>query len=486
VVEPRACRVSVQPVLRTAPHRGGRHDRETPMVLCDCVPPRANASRRQEAVHGRASHRWDRGLPSYAEGRQRTTDSLQGRLWPLCCSPAHAAGVCAAHGSRRVYHRGIGEPGLFWFWGRGVRSCHLVDCRTLPQSSSRLRAVGVKPHQLDVGALMSIEVRSRSIIAEWFKELDPDRRYKPLPPRGAVAAALTILENLKTRFDLDPSAHVTKKKGQIARTGKGAIQRVLAAHGETRVFLKEGGRTNRGNHAIVDSLLKAVAKAQLEHISDADRVAALHAMQAYLVERVSDYFQQERIKVDFDPSNPARTFITSILTEAEKKGRADYVAQHLVGAKLDLRFPNLTIANFAGSAADEQSGRMGDFEVGDTAFHVTISPTPAVCEKCAANLRMGTSPVLLVLDSRLAAARELVRQQGILDKTMVESIESFVGQNMAELSEFRRDRLRKELAQLVAEYNRRVEEVETDISLLIDAPPALELAKNDEEDEAEE
>ncbi|MCG3129551.1 MAG: hypothetical protein FLDDKLPJ_00284 [Phycisphaerae bacterium] len=333
---------------------------------------------------------------------------------------------------------------------------------------------------------MSVEVESRKVIAEWFGKLEPDRRYKPLPPRGAVAAAIVVLEILKARFDLDPNAHVTKKKGQIAGMGKGAIQKVLAAHGEKRTFLKEGGRTNRGNHAIVASLLEAVTGARLDRVTDAERVTGLHAMQAYLTERVNDYFQQERIKVEFNPTSPARTFIANILVVAEKKSRADYVAQHLVGAKLAQRFPDATITNFAGSAADEQSGRVGDFQIGDAAFHVTISPTSEICAKCGANLKAGTSAVLLVPDGRLAAARELARQQGILDRIMVESIESFVGQNMAELSEFRRDRLRDELAQLVAEYNRRVEEVETDMSLLIDVPPALELAEDDEEEAEEE
>jgi hypothetical protein len=331
---------------------------------------------------------------------------------------------------------------------------------------------------------MSIESDSRNVIAVWFGNLEPDRRYKPLPPRGAVAAAVIVLEILKTRFDLDPTAHVTRGRGQIAGMGKEAIRKVLAAHGEHRTFLKEGGRTNRGNHAIVASLLEAVAGAKLHGASESERVAGLNAMQAYLAERVNEYFQQERVKVDFDPSSPARAFIASILLAAEKKGRADYVAQHLVGAKLALRFPGKEVANFAGSAADEQSGRVGDFEIGDAAFHVTVTPTPAVCAKCETNLKAGTSSVLLVPESRLAAARELARQQGILDRIMVESIESFVGQNMAELSEFRRDRLRLELAQLVSEYNRRVEQVESDMSLLIDVPPALEI--NDQAEDSDE
>lgn len=328
---------------------------------------------------------------------------------------------------------------------------------------------------------MSVEVRSREVIASWFESLAPDRRYKPLPPRGAVAAALVVLQILKGRFDLDPDSHVTEGRGQIAGMGKGALQKVLVAHGEERVFLKEAGRTNRGNHAIVASLLKAVAAARLDRVGEKDRIVGLNVMQAYLAERVNDYFQQERIKVEFDPSSPARTFIAGILSAAEAKGRADYVAQHLVGAKLAIRFPDEKVANFAGSAADEPSRRAGDFQIGDAAFHVTIRPTPAVCARCAENLRSGLASVLLVPDSVLAAAREMARQHDILSKVMVEPIESFVGQNISELSEFRRDRLRTELAHLIVEYNTRVEAAETDMSLLIDVPPSLEFADDDEE-----
>lgn len=328
---------------------------------------------------------------------------------------------------------------------------------------------------------MSIEEQARQTITGWFGTLEPDRRYAPLPPRGAVAAALVVLERLKQQFDLDADAHVTTGRGQIAGMGVGALRRVLAAHGEERSFLREGGRTNRGNHALVASLLEAVRAANLDRLTADERAAALSAMQRFLVERVNDYFQQERIKVEFDPTKPARTFVADALALAERKGRADYVAQHLVGAKLAVRFPNLTIDNFSGSAADEQSRRSGDFQVGDAAFHVTISPTPAVCAKCEANLRAGIAAVLLVPESRLAAAREMARQQGILDRIMVESVESFVGQNVAELSEFRRDRLREGLAELLYVYNRRVAEVETDKSLLIEVPAAL--ARDEDEDE---
>lgn len=232
---------------------------------------------------------------------------------------------------------------------------------------------------------------------------------------------------------------------------------------------------------MVASLLGAIRGADLGGLVQESRERQLDEMQKYLVERIADYFNQERIKVDFDPVSPPRVFVAAILAAAENKGRADYVSQHLVGAKLALRFPKVEVSNFAGSAGDVQSGRLGDFQVGDAAFHVTISPTPAICAKCADNLRAGASAVLLVPEARLAAARELARQQGILDRIMVEPIESFVGQNMAELSEFRRDRVRTELALLVREYNRRVAAVESDKSLLIEAPAALGLPGDDAE-----
>jgi len=81
------------------------------------------------------------------------------------------------------------------------------------------------------------------------------------------------------------------------------------------------------------------------------------------------------------------------------------VAQHLVGAKLEFRFPELAIGNESYSTADRQLGRPGDFLIGDVAFHVTVAPMPQLFDKCVVNVKEGYRPLLLVPDRTLSGAR---------------------------------------------------------------------------------
>jgi hypothetical protein len=58
-------------------------------------------------------------------------------------------------------------------------------------------------------------------------------------------------------------------------------------------------------------------------------------------------------------------------------------------------------------------------------------------------------------------------------RVAVESIESFVSQNIEEISAFTKKRLPEGLRRLLEEYNRRVDEIEVDKSMLIDIPRNL-------------
>ncbi|WP_134217370.1 DUF4928 family protein [Pelotomaculum sp. FP] len=82
-----------------------------------------------------------------------------------------------------------------------------------------------------------------------------------------------------------------------------------------------------------------------------------------------------------------------------------------------------------------QLGRPGDFLVGDTAFHVTVAPMPAVYEKCKRNIEDGFRVYLLVPDRSLIGAKQNAETVAP-GKITVESIEPFVGQNIEELSVF--------------------------------------------------
>lgn len=154
-------------------------------------------------------------------------------------------------------------------------------------------------------------------------------------------------------------------------------------------------------------------------------------------------------------------------------GKAGAVAQHLVGAKLAVRFPDQRIENHSHTTADQQLGRPGDFVVGDTVFHVTMAPMPPVLEKCRKNVRDEFRPLLVVPDGKLQAAREMAETVGLEGAVGIMALESFVGQNLEELSGFKQASLASGFRTLLEAYNTRVQEAESDRSLLIEIPSNL-------------
>jgi hypothetical protein len=181
---------------------------------------------------------------------------------------------------------------------------------------------------------------------------------------------------------------------------------------------------------------------------------------------------RQHIKFVYEVKNTTRQCVKDILAVARQTAKEGPVAQYLIGAKLQLRFPNKQIENKSYSTADEQQNRPGDFFVGTTAFHVTIAPMPAVFEKCQRNSENGLRPFLLVPEGLLQGARQ---NAGLKPSVPieVESIESFVAQNIFELSEFSSDLLPAQFRRLLEVYNERVNAVEIDKSMLIETPANL-------------
>jgi hypothetical protein len=176
-----------------------------------------------------------------------------------------------------------------------------------------------------------------------------------------------------------------------------------------------------------------------------------------------------KISIKINPELSTWCNISNILSVARETGKEGPLAQYLVGAKLELRFPDIKIGNESYSTADDQLGRPGDFYIGDTAFHVTVAPMPALYEKCQQNLNDGMRVYLLVPDRTLNGARQ--NADLILPgRVAVESIESFVSQNIEELLDFSKKKLTAGLRGLLETYNKRVEACEIDKSMLIEMP----------------
>lgn len=317
-----------------------------------------------------------------------------------------------------------------------------------------------------------LEQQAIEILDNWYNNLE--LYQNELPSKGSIAAALVVLKRLQDNFSLDVAAHVAGGEAQITGQSATSVKKILAEFNETRLLSSVGGRSNRGARGAVASLLNSIRPLNLIAETDERRKEILKAMQRRIVhEYVPRFFAAKRVKAAFDRGAATWQFISALLVNAKQSGKGGPVAEHLVGAKLALKFPQHEIRNKPSSSADVQSGFAGDFEIGNTTFHVTLAPMPLLFEKIKENLAAGYRVYLLVDQAQTAGAKQQAELH-VGGRIAVESIESFVATNIDELAEFDGSLLVSGLNRLLTKYNERVNDVEFDKSLLIDIPPNLE------------
>lgn len=295
---------------------------------------------------------------------------------------------------------------------------------------------------------------------------------------NVMNVGLILTEHMAEGVPLTPEIY--RATSQVKGLSGERIAKILAAHGEERPFTREGGRTSRQTLPYADELAAilstAAAGTGYSDLTDHQQASVRRRLQSWFVERVRlDFFAAKRVEAVLDPTRAVRANIAALLVAAAGKGgnTAGAVAQHLVGAKLVLRFPGTEVDNHAYTTADQQLSRPGDFFIGDTAIHVTTAPGDALFAKCRQNIADGYRPVVLVPAARLVAGQQLAENSGLSEKTSVQAIEDFIGTNVEEVSEFTAEGVRKNLRGLLEVYNERVAAIEPDPALLIRIPNNL-------------
>lgn len=89
-------------------------------------------------------------------------------------------------------------------------------------------------------------------------------------------------------------------------------------------------------------------------------------------------------------------------------------------------------------------------------------------QKCASNIRAGLYLVLLVPREQESKARVLAQDEGIVKELTIISIEDFVALNIIELATDESKDFFAVLKEIIEIYNKRLSEVETDLSLQIE------------------
>jgi len=287
--------------------------------------------------------------------------------------------------------------------------------------------------------------------------------------KGPLSVVLVVTRKAREQTPpYSPDNFLTAQEGQVAGLGRGAVQAILADHGIWRVLAEEGGRTSRGSIKKMRVYVDFLNELAQKKLIDFDTI------EKWWINRIKEFFRAKPFGLRIDPSKSVRSIVADLIDAAFARQRecqgvmvAGAVLQHLVGAKIETALPEVEIEHHGFSVADAPSGRKGDFLIGDTAIHVTTAPTESLIRKCCDNLAQNLRPLVITTQSGVGGAIALAKNADVAERIDVLEIEQFVATNLYEWCAFQQTKRSLNVRQLVAAYNRIIDECETDPSLRI-------------------
>lgn len=282
--------------------------------------------------------------------------------------------------------------------------------------------------------------------------------------RNTIAVGLVILDRLRKDCPLELT-EIRTSGGEIKGSRSG-LGKILEKYEIPRTYLKEV--TTRQAHqdgmALLEQLDYGTKLSRLDLVKrDEQLLQAIRLLQ----DKAREWLQRQNLRISCDRQLSPTAWIQFILEEGKGKSGGK-IEHHLVGAKLQMRLPEREVPNYPGHAGDVQTGRWGDFDVDSVSYHVTGSPGRDVIEKCKANAAANRHPVLVVPAEQVQKAKALSEIEGISGRLTILALEDFVAQNVIEISVEHGQDFYATLQEIVAEYNKRIEEVETDMALKIE------------------
>jgi hypothetical protein len=293
-----------------------------------------------------------------------------------------------------------------------------------------------------------------------------DNRFKG---KGPLSVALVVTRHARELgLPLNSERLKTSSRGQVLGLGKSAVQKILAEYGEFRILAAEAGRTSRGS---LDKM-----EIYVSFLNNYAQPEDLVEIEEFWVERVRDFFAGKPFVFSLDASRGLKANIRYLVSQAVKRQKevatgtqyAGALLQHLVGSKLECALGPGKFEHNSFSTSDAQTGRAGDFLIGDVAIHVTTAPGEAVIERCRSNINNGLRPIIITVAAKIAAAQGLADNAELGERIDIFDIEQFVALNLYELGKFCANERRTAVEDIINTYNKIVGEYETDPSLKIE------------------
>lgn len=307
-------------------------------------------------------------------------------------------------------------------------------------------------------------------IDDALKELETFARKGGYRGKSPLCVGLAVTrEAMNKGLPLDPKSLLTAGGGQVSVLGKPRIQAILKDHGIDRTFAEEGGRTSRGSIGKMERYVEFLNTIHESGFND------LEQFERWWVDRVRAFFAGKPMKLSLDTSKATKKQFQDILEQAQKRQKdmpgttyVGTVLQHLVGAKLEIMHLTQKIVHHSASAADASTDRGGDFLVGNTAIHVTTTPTDSLLRKCRRNIEDGLKPMIITTKKGEGVAEFIADSIDIGDRVDIQEVTSFLAINVQEKSQFEVDQHSDVVRGLIDHFNRIVDETETDPSLKIE------------------
>lgn len=305
----------------------------------------------------------------------------------------------------------------------------------------------------------AIRQESRQILNNWLISCTRDGKIS----RNTVAMGIVVIDHMRKKCPL-PRGEVVSKGGEIKGARSGLVN-ILETYDIPGSYLKEV--TTRQGHQDGQRLFEQFDWGKkIAHLTTLQRDQILKELLDVLVKKATEWLKRQNLKLDIDRRQTPATWVHVIVENARHRS-GGIVEQHLVGAKLERRFKDLTIPNHPAHSGDRQTARAGNFEISKLVYHVTATPTRNVIQKCADNIKAGLHPILLTPGEQENKARVLAQDEGIDKELTIISLEDFVALNIIELAIDENKDFFRVLKEITEIYNKRLGEVETDLSLQI-------------------
>ncbi|WP_373512576.1 DUF4928 family protein [Persicitalea sp.] len=314
--------------------------------------------------------------------------------------------------------------------------------------------------------------------------------HSGLPIRGRLYGALVVLHNFLSSSENEPwgfentLAVDSTDKGEhfgdrsIKNHTSHKINLALSTLGRADLIPKSGGeagRTSTGTKRAGLDMIKIVNSVVYNAPNSLLReygLASVRVLNNLVLNKLDEHEALGGIEVNYSSNETIGSFISKIINTSSSNSGA--ILQHLVGAKLELRYrnnSNVIVSHNKASTADFQTKRRGDFDLGNSVIHVTKSPNLDHFTKALENAKSGRTTYLLIPSDRMGIS-DLTKDldPSYRSKVNIYSIEQFISQNLDELSEFKREISINNLEILLKKYNELIDIYENDSSLKIVIP----------------